>query len=151
MKKLFKTLTVLCAVVLGSQFAQAQAWTGKGDQKVQVGFNGWGYGTGITASYDYGLGKIVSIGAGANFFFDHSDHKYADDDFGVFGRVNFHLQEPLGLPANWDIYPGVDLGILGKSNTYFGAHLGVRYYFNNNVGIYGEFGNNGSLGVSFNF
>ena len=150
MKKLLKTLTVFGAVVLGTQLSQAQAWGGKGDQKIQVGFNGWGYGTGITATYDYGLGKIVSLGAGANFFFDHSKDKYADSDFGVFGRVNFHLQEPLGLPEKWDIYPGVNVGLLGKDQTYFGAHLGVRYYFNNKVGIFGEFGNNGSIGVSFN-
>lgn len=146
-----KKLLLVCSMFFLGQTAFAQAWNGKGDQKLQVGFNGWGYGTGITATYDYGLGNIVSLGAGANFFFDHDNDKYADDDFGVFGRVNFHLQEPLSLPEKWDIYPGVDLGLLGKSGTYFGAHLGVRYFFNNNVGIYGEFGNNGSLGVSFNF
>ncbi|MBV2166469.1 DUF6646 family protein [Kaistella sp.] len=146
-----KKLVLVCSMFFLGQMAFAQAWNGKGDQKLQVGFNGWGYGTGITATYDYGLGNIVSLGAGANFFFDHNNDKYADDDFGVFGRVNFHLQEPLSLPEKWDIYPGVDLGLLGKSGTYFGAHLGVRYFFNNNVGIYGEFGNNGSLGVSFNF
>lgn len=150
MKNLIKTLAVAAVFAFGTQSAQAQAWNGKGDQKIQVGFNGWGYGTGITGTYDYGLGKIVSIGAGANFFFDHNNNKYADDDFGVFGRVNFHLQDPLGLPSQWDIYPGVDLGLLGNSGTYFGAHLGVRYFFNKNIGIYGEFGNNGSLGVSFN-
>ncbi|WP_234109682.1 MULTISPECIES: DUF6646 family protein [Chryseobacterium] len=145
-----KKLVFACAMLFLGQSAFAQAWNGKGDQKIQVGFNGWGYGTGITATYDYGLGSIVSLGAGANFFFNHSNDKYANDDFGVFGRVNFHLQEPLGMPERWDIYPGIDLGLLGKSGTYFGAHLGVRYFFNNNVGIYGEFGNNGSLGVSFN-
>ena len=146
-----KKLLLVCSMFFLGQMAFAQAWNGKGDQKVQVGFNGWGYGTGITATYDYGLGNIVSLGAGANFFFDHSNDKYEDDDFGVFGRVNFHLQEPLSLPEKWDIYPGVDLKKKKKSGTYFGAHLGVRYFFNNNVGIYGEFGNNGSLGVSFNF
>mgnify|MGYP003461471056 CR=1 FL=1 len=128
MKKLILAFSLLFA----AQLSFAQAWQGKGDQKIQVGFNGWGYGTGITGTYDYGLSKIISVGAG------------------VFGRLNFHLQDPLGLPSQWDIYPGVDLGLLGKSGTYFGAHLGVRYFFNNNVGVYLEAGNNGSLGVSFN-
>lgn len=145
-----KKLLVVCSLFFLGQMAFAQAWQGKGDQKIQVGLNGWGYGTGITATYDYGLSKLISIGAGANFFFDHSNDKYRNDDFGVFGRLNFHLQEPLGLPSQWDIYPGVDLGLLGKSGTYFGAHLGVRYFFNNNVGIFLEAGNNGSIGVSFN-
>ena len=144
-----KKAALVCALFFFGQLAFAQAWSGKGDQKIQVGFNGWGYGTGITGTYDYGLSKIISVGAGANFYFDHSDSKYADDDFGVFGRLNFHLQDPLGLPSNWYIYPGIDLGILGE-NTYFGAHVGVRYFFNNNIGVYLEAGNNGSLGVSFN-
>lgn len=142
MKKLILAFSMLFAVGTAS----AQAWNGKGDQKVQVGLNGWGYGTGITGSYDYGLGKIVSVGAGANIYFDG----YKDNNFFVFGRVGFHLQEPLNLPSQWDIYPGVNLGLLG-SDFGIGAHLGVRYFFNNKVGIYGEFGNNGSLGVSFNF
>lgn len=145
-----KKLVLACAFLFAGQLAYSQAWSGKGDQKIQVGFNGWGYGTGITATYDYGLSKIISLGAGANFYFDHSDAKYHDDNFGVFGRLNFHLQQPLNLPSNWDIYPGIDLGVLGKHGTYFGAHIGARYFFNNNVGIFIEAGNNGSLGVSFN-
>ncbi len=146
MKKLILAFSMLFAVGTAS----AQAWNGKGDQKVQVGLNGWGYGTGITGSYDYGLGKIVSVGAGANVYFDGYKDNNKDNNFFVFGRVGFHLQEPLNLPSQWDIYPGVNLGLLG-SDFGIGAHLGVRYFFNNKVGIYGEFGNNGSLGVSFNF
>lgn len=146
MKKLILAFSMLFAVGTAS----AQAWNGKGDQKVQVGLNGWGYGTGITGSYDYGLGKIVSVGAGANIYFDGYKDNNKDNNFFVYSRVGFHLQEPLNLPSQWDIYPGVNLGLLG-SDFGIGAHLGVRYFFNNKVGIYGEFGNNGSLGVSFNF
>lgn len=136
-------------MMLFSQAAFAQAWSGKGDQKIQVGFNGWGYGTGITATYDYGLGNIISIGAGANMYFDGYKDDNKDNNFFVFGRLNAHLQQPLGLPSKWDIYPGVDLGVLGE-DFGIGAHIGVRYFFTPKVGIYGEFGNNGSLGLSFN-
>lgn len=96
------------------------------------------------------MGKIVSVGAGANVYFDGYKDNNKDNNFFVFGRVGFHLQEPLNLPSQWDIYPGVNLGLLG-SDFGIGTHLGVRYFFNNKVGVYGEFGNNGSLGVSFNF
>lgn len=143
-----KKLLLVCTVFFFGQMAFAQAWQGKGDQKIQVGLSGLGDGTGIVGTYDYGLSKIISIGAGANFFV--GEKKYDDADFGIFGRVNFHLQDPLGLPSQWDIYPGLDVGLLGKNRTYFGAHVGVRYFFNKNVGIYLEAGNNGSIGVSFN-
>ncbi|HQC05746.1 MAG TPA: hypothetical protein PK067_01860 [Kaistella chaponensis] len=144
MKKLILAFSLLFA----AQLSFAQAWQGKGDQKIQVGLSGLGDGTGIVGTYDYGLSKIISIGAGANFFV--GEKKHDDADFAIFGRVNFHLQDPLGLPSQWDIYPGLDVGLLGKDRTYFGAHVGVRYFFNNNVGVYLEAGNNGSLGVSFN-
>lgn len=144
-----KKIGLLFILFLG-QMAFAQAWEGKGDQKVQIGFNGWGNGTGITATYDYGLSKVVSLGVGANFYFDGYKDGNKDNNFYAFGRVNFHLQDVLGMPSQWDLYPGVDVGVIG--NTFgLGAHLGVRYFFNNNVGAFIEAGNNGSLGLSFNF
>ena len=144
-----KKLIVAFAMLFMASFVSAQAWNGKGDQKIQVGLNGWGYGTGITGTYDYGLSKLVSIGAGANVYFDGYKDNNDKNNIFIFGRLGVHLQEPLGLPEKWDIYPGINLGVLGD-DFGIGAHLGVRYYFNNNVGIYLEAGNNGSIGVSFN-
>ena len=55
-------------MLFAGQLAFAQAWQGKGDQKLQVGFNGYGNGTGITGTYDYGVSDVISLsGAGANF------------------------------------------------------------------------------------
>ena len=45
--------------------ANAQAWTGKGIRKIQLGLSARGYGTGITGTYDYGLNKLISVGAGS--------------------------------------------------------------------------------------
>lgn len=145
-----KKLIIGTAMLVFSQLAFGQAWNGKGDQKAQVGFNGWGYGTGITGTYDYGITDLLSVGGGANIYFDGYKDSNKDNNFFVFGRVNAHLQHPLGLPEKWDIYPGLDLGILGKGFG-IGAHVGARYFFTDKLGVYGEFGNNGSLGVSFNF
>lgn len=128
----------------------AQAYTGKGDQKVNLGLNAWGYGTGITATYDYGLNQLISVGAGGNAYFDNYKDNNKDNRVFIFGRVNFHLKEALQLPEQLDIYPGVDLGVLGR-DFGIGAHIGARYFFTDNVGVFAEVGNNGSLGVSFNF
>ncbi|MGO4709597.1 DUF6646 family protein, partial [Chryseobacterium sp. 2TAF14] len=110
----------------------------------------WGYGTGITATYDYGLNQLISVGAGANAYFDGYKDNNKDNRVFIFGRVNFHLKEALELPENLDIYPGVDLGVLGR-DFGIGAHIGARYFFTEKVGVFAEVGNNGSLGVSFNF
>ncbi|MBB4807058.1 hypothetical protein HNP38_002362 [Chryseobacterium defluvii] len=145
MKKLvFMFMVLFCGTI-----ASAQAWTGKGDQKVQLGLNAWGYGTGVTGTYDYGLNKLISVGAGANAYFDGYKDNDKDNRVFVFGRLNFHLQEALQLPEKWDLYPGVDLGVLGK-DFGIGAHIGARYFFTDKVGVFAEVGNNGSIGVSFN-
>ncbi|RXM50989.1 MULTISPECIES: DUF6646 family protein [unclassified Chryseobacterium] len=129
--------------------ANAQAWTGKGDQKVQLGLSAWGYGTGITGTYDYGLNKLISVGAGLNGYFSNYKNNDKDNRVFVFGRLNFHLQEALNLPPKLDIYPGVDVGVVGK-DFGIGAHIGARYFFTERIGVFAEVGNNGSLGVSFN-
>lgn len=145
MKKLVFMLMVFAGVAVS-----AQAYIGKGDQKVNLGLNAWGYGTGITATYDYGLNQLISVGAGANAYFDGYKDNNKDNRVFIFGRVNFHLNEALELPEKLDIYPGVDLGVLGR-DFGIGAHIGARYFFTEKVGVFAEVGNNGSLGVSFNF
>ena len=144
-----KKLVFMMMIFFFGSTANAQAWTGKGDQKVQLGLSAWGYGTGITGTYDYGLNKLISVGAGLNGYFSNYKNNDKDNRVFVFGRLNFHLQEALNLPAKWDIYPGVDVGVVGK-DFGIGAHIGARYFFTERIGVFAEVGNNGSLGVSFN-
>lgn len=144
-----KKLVFMVMIFFFGVTAHAQAWTGKGDQKVQLGLSAWGYGTGITGTYDYGLNKLISVGAGLNGYFSNYKNNDKDNRVFVFGRLNFHLQEALNLPAKLDIYPGVDVGVLGK-DFGIGAHIGARYFFTERIGVFAEVGNNGSLGVSFN-
>ncbi|MFP7656410.1 DUF6646 family protein [Chryseobacterium proteolyticum] len=144
-----KKLVFILAVFFFGVAVNAQAWTGKGDQKVQLGFSAWGYGTGITGTYDYGLNKLISVGAGLNGYFSGYKNNDNDNKVFIFGRLNFHLKEALQLPEKLDIYPGVDLGVLGK-DFGIGAHIGARYFFTERIGVFAEVGNNGSLGVSLN-
>ena len=135
--------------MLAGTFANAQAWTGKGDQKINAGLSAWGYGTGITGTYDYGLNKLISVGAGLNIYFDNYKDNNDKNRAFVFGRINFHLKDALQLPEKLDIYPGADVGVVG-SNFGLGAHIGARYFFTERIGVFAEVGNNGSLGVSIN-
>ncbi len=145
MKKLWLSL----ALIASFSFANAQAYNGKSDQKLNFGLNAWGYGTGITGTYDYGINDLLSVGAGLNVYFDNYRHDNKDNNLFAFGRVNFHLRKALDLPEKLDLYPGIDLGVVGK-DFGIGAHLGSRYFFNQKIGVFAEFGNNGSLGVSIN-
>lgn len=140
MKNLLLTIGLLAGVL-----SYAQAWTGAGDQKAQAGLNVWGFGTGPTATYDYGLSNLISVGGGANVYFNEDE----DNPF-IFGRIGFHLQEALALPSEIDVYPGVNVGMAGR-NFGLGVYLGARYFFTENWGAFIEAGNNGSFGVSYSF
>ena len=135
--------------MLAGTFVNAQAWTGKGDQKINAGLSAWGYGTGVTGTYDYGLNKLISVGAGLNIYFDNYKNNDDKNRAFVFGRINFHLKDALQLPEKLDIYPGADVGVVGNSFG-LGAHIGARYFFTERIGVFAEVGNNGSLGVSIN-
>lgn len=144
-----KKLILMFMLIFTGIITNAQAWTGKGDQKINAGLSAWGYGTGITGTYDYGLNGLISVGAGLNFYFDNYKNNNSDNRVFAFGRVNFHLKEALQLPEKLDLYPGVDVGVVGR-NFGLGAHIGARYFFTERIGVFAEVGNNGSLGVSIN-
>lgn len=144
-----KKLVVMLMLIFAGATASAQAWTGAGDQKINAGLSAWGYGAGITGTYDYGLNNLISVGAGLNIYFDNYKDNNNDNRFFAFGRVNFHLKDALQLPEKLDIYPGADVGVVGK-NFGLGAHIGARYFFSDRIGVFAEVGNNGSLGISIN-
>ncbi len=138
-----KLLVIICFLGGMFSFTNAQAFNGSRDQKLQLGINAYGYGTGITGSYEHGVNDWLSLGAGAEFYWE------GDDDFFIYGKVNFHLGELIGMPRNMDLYPGINIG--GRSDGFgIDGHVGYRYFFNNKFGVFGELGSHGALGVTFN-
>jgi hypothetical protein len=139
-----KKIIVLFYILGLISFTNAQSFKGVGDQKAQLGINAFGYGTGITASYNYGIMDWISIGAGTDFYWSDDD-----DNFFIFGRANFHLNDILGLPQNMDLYPGINLGIRNEG-LGIGAHIGYRYFFDDKFGAFAELGSHGSFGIILN-
>lgn len=122
---------------------KAQSYSGKGDNKIQVGYNIYGYGNGIKATYAYGLSEQFSLGAGATYYFNNDVN-----DYFIYGRACFHLGPLLDLPTELDIYPGIELGYLSSNNIGVAGYLGVRYFFTDNIGVYTELGSSASIGLS---
>lgn len=131
MKKLF------FIVVLFTTFTQAQVFTGKGDQKFQIGANFQEHGNGITGTFDHGLGKNFSIGGVATYLLGveeiAGDKPNFEDRFDLKGRFSAHIADVFDIEEKFDFYPGLDLGLKN-----FGAHLGARYFFTEGIGIYSE-------------
>lgn len=138
MKKTLVLLAILC-VSLGN----AQAFIGNGDNKFQVGANFQENGTGLNLSFDYGIGENISIGVSSTYLLGLSDglknnpiddlNADFDNRFDVRARFNANLGNVINADENFDIYPGLSLGLKN-----FGGHLGARYFFTDGFGIYTE-------------
>lgn len=134
MKKII-TAGLLLTAFLGN----AQAFSGKGDNKFQVGANFQDMAQGIMATYDYGIGENMSVGVYTTYLLGTSndwnatyDPKF-EDRFDLKARFNANIGNVIGLPEQVDIYPGLNLGLRN-----FGAHLGGRYFFTNGFGVFTE-------------
>ena len=129
-----KKLIVVIAS-LSVSFINAQAYTGKNDNKFQVGLNAQDNGTGINVSYDYGAGENISFGFSSTYLLGVEDMINADfgDRIDIRARFNANLGNVFNVSDNFDIYPGLSLGLKN-----FGGHLGARYFFTDGFGIYTE-------------
>ena len=138
-----KTIFTLI-LFLASTAIYAQAYQGKGDSKFQIGANFQNEGTGITSTLDYGIGENISIGVqgiyilGVEEFSSIAPEGFLEDaEFGdrfdLRVRFNANLGNVINIDENFDIYPGLNLGLKN-----FGGHLGARYFFSEGFGIFTE-------------
>ncbi len=141
-----KKLSLLLAVFFISSALFAQSFDGKGDKKLNLGYEFYGYGNGISATFDYGISDLFSVGLGGAYYLNNDNN-----DYFIFARTGVHLGELFDFNERFDIYPGVDIGYLQRNDIGFGGYLGFRYFFTENIGIFAEFGNTGKAGLSFTF
>ncbi len=128
-----KLIVILC--VLSVSFVNAQAYIGNTDNKLQIGANFQDNATGISVSYDYGLGENISVGVVGAYALGIKDELNADfgDRFDIKGRFNAHLGSVLNVDDNFDVYPGLNLSLKN-----FGGHVGARYFFSDGFGVFTE-------------
>lgn len=141
-----KVITFLFLVSFG--FIQAQeAFTGKGDTRVNVGANLQDGGSGVQGSIDFGLGENFSFGFVANYLlgvdnfngiyngsaYYHEKPEF-QDRFDAKARINANLSSVIGV-KQLDVYPGLSLGLRN-----FGGHVGGRYFFTDGFGVFTELG-----------
>jgi hypothetical protein len=129
--------------ILSVSLVNAQAYSGKNDNKFQVGANVQENGTGINVSYDYGIGENISVGISSTYLlgvdqalknnvFDELNADF-DNRIDVRFRFNANLGNVINVSDSFDLYPGLSLGLKN-----FGGHLGARYFFTDGFGVYTE-------------
>lgn len=126
---------VVVVMLLSVYFVNAQAYQGKGDDKFQIGANFQDNTTGINVSYDFGIGENISLGFSSTYALGINENLDAEfgDRFDLKARFNANLGNVLNADENFDIYPGLNIGLKN-----FGGHLGMRYFFSDGFGIFTE-------------
>jgi len=133
MKKL-----LIVVVLMSVSFVNAQVFSGKGDQKVQVGGTFQDQARGVNVGFDYGLGENISVGLMGAYILGVSNSGDYKPDFGeafdLQARFNANIGNVINISDKLDVYPGLHLGLKN-----FGTHLGGRYFFTDGFGVFSEF------------
>lgn len=168
MKKLFVTAFML----LGMAFSgNAQAPLEKGETQLNAGFGASGWGTPIYLGLDFGMGNNFTLGVEGSY--RSYNQRYSNDDFsssiiGLQGNGNYHFNEILEIPSEWDFYAGLSVNYyIWNTDTKYknytegsgfgiGAQVGGRYFFNKNFGLNLELGggnatSGGKVGITYKF
>jgi len=128
---------IVIVIFFSLSFVNAQVYEGKGDSKFQVGANFQDNATGINVSYDVGIGENISLGLSSTYALGLNslleDVAETGDRFDLRARFNANLGNVVNIDDNFDIYPGLSLGLKN-----FGGHLGLRYLFTDGFGLYTE-------------
>ena len=115
-----KGLLILACLI--TSLVTAQTFSGKGDQKLQIGAN---------------LGENISVGIVGGYALNLNNGLNADfeDRIDLKARFNANLGNVINISDNFDVYPGISLSLKN-----FGGHLGMRYFFSDGFGLFTEFG-----------
>lgn len=167
-KKKINKLVVVVVLCLSSIVALAQNPLEKGRAQINTGFGLSNYGLPVYVGFDYGIHKDISIG-GEFSFRSYSENwagnKYSHTLYGFSGNANYHFNDILDMPSQWNLYAGLNVGFYSwvSGSGYGGSHtsglglggqVGGRYYFTEKLGVNLEFGggnvaSGGKIGITF--
>ena len=160
MKKLIKLVFVAALLLSFTQQSKAQDGYGEGNIDLFLDF---GFTTGlglapVSVGGNFMINDNISVGAEVGFRMDNSKYwvSYADhrklkrSGFDFITRGDYHFNELLGAPDEFDIFAGIDVGIAFYGNykhenyiyqdskVYFlaGPHIGGKWFFSEKFGVH---------------
>ncbi len=174
MKNFLSSLFLVALLAFSAQNATAQSYQ-QGDKLLNVGVGLGTYGAGglgLGGSFEYGIHEAISVGVLGGYS-GRSNYLGSNTRWSVLtigARGSYHFNELLNLDNDQiDLYAGLGLGYRNISWNYNGiglgdgygaggilflGHIGGKYYFQPNLGIFAELGSGfGTLqaGLAFKF
>ncbi len=160
---------LILLIAFGVTTSFAQGTLGKGGKQLNAGVGFSNFGVPIYVGLDFGVHESVTIGPRISYR-THSETfsgtKFKNNLTVIGFNGNYHFNQLLELPGEWDLYAGLTLGyyIWSTETDYAGANasgigldgqVGARYFFSDNFGLNLEFGggtgNGGSFGITYKF
>jgi len=158
-------LILMIAAVTTTALAQNPIAVGQSQFNLGVGLSSWG--VPIYIGLDHGIHKNITIGGEASFRSyreNYKNNRYNHGVIGISGNLNYHFNNVLNIPSNWDFYMGPNIGFYmwNSSDNYpgnaysglgIGGQIGGRYYLTEKFGLNLEFGggnafSGGKFGIS---
>lgn len=151
MKKLLFSVAFLMLII---SIAHAQNSLPKGETQFNVGVGISDYGLPVYIGLDHAISRDITLGGELSYrSYDGSwnNNDYYHHVWGISGNANYHFNNLMEIPRNWDFYAGLNLGFYSwnspddyhgdhSSGLGLGAQIGGRYFFNDKIGVNLEFG-----------
>lgn len=164
-----KRLILGTVLLVGSFTLAAQSPIAPGEKQFNAGVGLSSYGVPLYAGVDFGVAQDISIGG--VFSYRKFSDGFAGTNFDwtliVLGlNGNYHFDNILDLPSDWNVYGGLTLGyyIWSEPSGYTGtrasglgidAQVGTRYFFSKTFAVNLELGGGtaagGKLGITKKF
>ncbi len=161
-----KKLTLSVAAILLAIFSlKAQAPIEPGELQVNLGLGLSTYGTPVYGGLEFGLANNFSVG-GELSYRKYGKYSIYNPSITTIAAVgNYHFNELLEIPSNWDLYAGLSLGYsiwsdnnkydyswFKGSGVYITGQVGGRYFFSDKFGVNLELGggnySGGKIGIT---
>lgn len=166
-----KKITLLLALfTIGFTYAQAPLEKGSLQANAGFGFSGWGIP--IYAGLEVGVATNITVGGEISYQkYNHGSGLGSDFNSSIFGiqaNGNYHFNEVLEIPSQWDVYAGANLNYFswntkldgesfdygGSDNFGLGLQIGGRYFFDDNFAINLQVGggnvvSGGRIGITY--
>lgn len=162
---------ILAAFMLIGLAVNAQAPLEKGETQLNAGLGLSGWGTPVYVGVDFGMANNFTLGIEGSYRSYKQTYfggKYNSSIIGIQGNGNYHFNEILNIPSEWDFYGGLSLNyyiwnnssnnnnFVDNSGLGVGVQIGGRYFFSDNFGLNLEFGggnatSGGKFGITYKF
>lgn len=150
MKKVASVLVI--AILAFSTFSQQPIGNRTNQFNAGVGLSN--YGLPVYIGIDHGLPKNFSVGGELTFrqYYYYSPSRlpygYREGALGVYGNLNYHFNELLNMPSDWNFYAGLNAGCSVFFSDFYtastglgiGGQIGGRYFITDRFGLNLEVG-----------